>query len=219
MFVSLRMLTLPDHRIAQRDEHIAALRSACDDLPGITSNWIAPMHSQGVINAGHIIWRMCHASQAAAQEATLSPAWAASIVPALAEMQITGAGYCMRRANLCAAGAGIWRGLLFRCFDHCDPAKVRELSEKTLLLPQYVPEIRSWALNPVCWTEGPRAIDFVWEQEYDSIEGLTGPYMHTPIHWGIVDAYFDADCPDYIVDPHLIQMAGEIDRSIMDGSA
>jgi hypothetical protein len=30
------------------------------------------------------------------------------------------------------------------------------------------------------------------EQEFDSLEGQTGEYMNHPIHWGLVDAIFDA---------------------------
>ena len=216
MFVSLRMLTLPDDRTDERDALIERLSSAAAQLPGVLGNWIAPVYPTARINAGHVIWRMVHASEAAAHAATLHPAWSEQIAPAMAGTQLTAAGYRLSQKHVRPAGPGIWRALLFSCFPHSDPALVRELEERTLLLPKYVPEIRSWGLNRTAWSEGRKPIEFVWEQEYDSVDGLTGPYMQTPIHWGMVDAYFDADCPEYIVDPHLIQVVGAIDSTIME---
>jgi len=55
----------------------------------------------------------------------------------------------------------------------------------------------------------------VWEQEFDNLDGLTGEYMNHPVHWGLADAFFDAECPEYIVDPHLVQVVGAIDQTIM----
>ncbi len=216
MFVSLRMLHLPEGRVDERDALIAQLCQGAEQLPGALGNWIAPVYPTATINAGHVIWRMVHASEAAAHAATLHPAWAEHIGPAIAGTEVTAAGYRLTQKKVHPAGPGIWRALLFSCFPHSDPAKVRDLEEQTLLLPKYVPEIRSWGLNRTAWSEGRKPIDFVWEQEYDSVDGLAGPYMQTPIHWGIVDAYFDADCPEYIVDPHLIQIVGAIDHTIME---
>lgn len=216
MFVSLRMLTLPPNRVNDRDALIERLRNGAAQLPDALGNWIAPVYPSATINAGHVIWRMIHASEAAAHAATLHPAWAEHIAPAMAGAELTAAGYRLTQKQVQPAGTGIWRALLFSCFPHSDPAIVRDLEEQTLLLPKYVPEIRNWALNRTSWSEGRKAIEFVWEQEYDSVDGLTGPYMQTPIHWGIVDAYFDADCPEYIVDPHLIQIVGAIDETIIE---
>lgn len=216
MFVSLRMLTLPADRVHERDALIERLERGATFLPDVLGNWIAPVYTTATINAGHIIWRMIHASEAAAQAATLHSAWREHIAPVMEGADLTAAGYRLTQKHVQPAGPGIWRALLFSCFPHSDPETVRALEEQTLLLPKYVPEIRSWGLNRTSWSEGRKPIEFVWEQEYDSVDGLTGPYMQTPIHWGIVDAYFDADCPEYIVDPHLIQIVGAIDETIME---
>ena len=98
---------------------------------------------------------------------------------------------------------------------HGFPQAARELEEATLLLPRHVPEIRSWALSTVATVEGPKAYTHVWEQEFDDLDGLTGPYMRTPVHYGLVDAWFDAEYPQYVVDPHVIQVIGDIDSTIM----
>ncbi|WP_174273945.1 hypothetical protein [Sphingomonas bacterium] len=44
----------------------------------------------------------------------------------------------------------------------------------------------------------------MWEQEFDTADALRGPYLFDPIHWGHFDAWFDVECPEWIVDPHLI---------------
>lgn len=216
MFVSLRMLTLPADRADERDAIVAAIAEAAPRLPGFVSNYVAPVYPTATINAGHVVWRMVQKTENDAQAARLDPAWRDVIGPAIDGLTLTGVGYRLTRCTPGRASAGIWRGLLFSCFPHADPALVRELEERTQLLPKYVPEIRGWALNRAAWVEGTKTIEYVWEQEYDDVAGLTGPYMDTPIHWGIVDAYFDADCPEYIVDPQLIQVVGAIDRTILE---
>ena len=75
--------------------------------------------------------------------------------------------------------------------------------------------IRSWALSTVSTSDGAKDFTHVWEQEFDAIEGLTGEYMDHPIHWGIVDSFFDAELPQYIVDPFLLQVVGKIERPII----
>ncbi len=215
MFVSLRMLTLPAERIGALHTVIVGLRAAVASLPGVIENLVTPVYHQATINAGHIVWRMVHESEAAANAAMLSPAWRGAVLPAIEGLEVTGAGYRMTRKSASTGGTGVWRALLFSCFPHADPALVRELEERTLLLAKYVPEIRAWGLNRAAWSEGRKPTHFIWEQEYDDVSGLTGPYMDTPVHWGIVDAYFDADCPEFIVDPHLVQVVAAIAEPVI----
>jgi len=215
MFVSLRTITLPVDRLGTRETVLVNLRAAANRLPGVVSNLVSPVFHQAMINAGHLVWRMVHESEAAANHAMLSPAWRDHILPTIAEAEVTGVGYRMTQKSPSVEGTKIWRGLLFSCFPHADPALVRDLEQRTLLLAKYVPEIRAWGLNRAAWSEGRKPIHFVWEQEYDDIASLTGPYMETPVHWGIVDAYFDADCPEFIVDPHLVQVVAAIAEPVI----
>ena len=215
MFVSLRILTLPADRFAARDALIARLAEVAAGLPGVRSSWVAPVSPVAVINAGHIVWRMTFETERDALAAPLDPTWRAKIGPLLAEVQVAGVGYRVTRSAVRQAGAGIWRALIFRVMPHGFPDAARALEDATLLFPKFIPAIRSWALSPVSFVEGPKAFTHVWEQEFDSLQGLTRDYMQAPIHWGVVDAFFDAEYPQYIVDPQLIQVVGEIDRTIM----
>ncbi|MCB2064649.1 MAG: hypothetical protein KDE25_14640 [Novosphingobium sp.] len=215
MFVSLRILTLPTDRIGTRETLMVGLRAAANRLPGVVENLVTRVYHEATINSGHIVWRMVHESEAAANAAMLDPAWRGAVLPLIGDAEVTGVGYRMTRKAPSPGGTKIWRGLLFSCFAHADPALVHELEERTLLLAKYVPEIRAWGLNRAAWSEGRKPIHYVWEQEYDDIAGLTGPYMETPVHWGLVDAYFDADCPEFIVDPHLVQVVATISEPVI----
>ncbi len=215
MFVSLRMLTLPHARIGSLHTVMGGLRKAVAQLPGVVENLVVPVYHTATINAGHIVWRMVHESEATANAAMLAPAWRSAVLPLIDTAEVTGVGYRLTRKTCASAKPAIWRALLFSCLPHADPALVHELEQRTLLLPKYVPEIRAWGLNRAAWSEGRKPIEFVWEQEFDDVAGLTGPYMDTPVHWGLVDAYFDADCPEFIVDPHLVQVVVAIPESVI----
>jgi hypothetical protein len=208
MFVSLRTFTLPADRLGTLETVIVTLQAAASRLPGVVESLVTRVYPSATINAGHLVWRMVHESEALANAAMLAPAWRNAVMPAVAGFDVTGVGYRMTQKAPRSDGkaGGIWRALLFSCAPHADPALVRALEERTLLLAKYVPEIRAWGLNRAAWSEGRKPVHFVWEQEFDKVSDLTGPYMETPVHWGLVDAYFDAECPEYIVDPYLVQV-------------
>ena len=216
MFVALRMITLPPERDGERQALAQALGEAAASLAGVRSCWVAPVSQVAVINAGHVVWRMVYASEREALAAPLDPLWRARITPLLAGSQTTCVGYQSTRSAVRPAGAGIWRALVFRVMPQGFPDGVRALEEGLLLLPKYMGVIRSWALSEVAYAEGSKAFTHVWEQEFDSLDGLTGEYMAHPVHWGLADAFFDAECPEYIVDPQLIQVVGAIDHTIME---
>lgn len=216
MFVLLKNITLPQEASSAVEDIVAALNKATEGLPGVRSSWIVPM-SKPVLNAGDIICRMTFGTEREALMVTHSSEWRQRVEPLLADCAVESIGYRITRSGGRKEGPGIWRALVFRVMPHGFPDLARELEEKTLLFPKYISTIRSWALNPVSFVEGPKAYTHVWEQEFDSVEGLTGEYMANPIHWGVVDAYFDADYPEYIVDPQLIQLVGRIDRPVLLG--
>lgn len=215
MFVSLRSISLPAERAGASDDVVARLRQVAPSLPGVTGCWVAPATPGATINAGEILWRMTFTTEAAALAAPFGPLWQAEIAPLLEGTRIDGVGYRITRSGGALEGAGIWRALVFRVMPHADAAQVRALESGLLLFPKYIDAIRSWALSPVAYNEGVKGFTHVWEQQFDGIAGLTGPYMNDPLHWGLVDAWFDAEYPDYIVDPQLVQLVGAVDTSIM----
>jgi hypothetical protein len=215
MFVSLRTLTLPAERAGEAANLAAQLRLAAAALPGASNSWAGPSDARLTLNAGHLAWRTEFASEKAAIEAPLSPEWQHGVVPLLVGTRGSALGYQVTRRGLRGSGAGIWRALVFRVWPQGYPEGVKQLEACLLLMPKYIGTIRSWALSTVQICEGPKAFTHVWEQEFDSAEGLTGEYMDHPIHWGVVDSFFDAELPQYIVDPHLLQIVGQIDGPVI----
>ena len=47
----------------------------------------------------------------------------------------------------------------------------------------------------------------LWEQEFDSVDGLQVDYMSSPVHWGYIDRWFDPEMPERIVDLWLAHTA------------
>lgn len=215
MFVSLRMIALPADRRHEAEAFASALRVASAALPGGGRSIVEPGRAGLSFNAGDVVWRMEFPTEAAAAAAPLSEQWRASVAPLLEGTQVSGVGYQSIRKGLRPGGAGIWRALVFRVWPHGFPQAAAELEAALLMMPRYIGTIRSWGLSAVATCEGPKAFTHVWEQEFDSAEGFTGEYMNHPIHWGLVDSWFDADCPQYIVDPALAQPVIAIDGPVI----
>ncbi|HUJ66973.1 MAG TPA: hypothetical protein VLX59_15625 [Acidimicrobiales bacterium] len=215
MFAVLRMISLPANRTPEVGSLVVTLRQVGADLPGVSSSWVAPVSPMAVINASDIVWRMVCSTESEALAVPLTPQWRAAVVPALEGTQVTSVGYRVTRLGRGSDSPGLWRALVFRVMPHGFPDLARQLESELLLFPKYVGSIRSWALSTVSFVEGPKAFTHVWEQEYDDLDGLTGAYMMHPVHWGLADRFFDAESPVYVVDPHLVQVIGNIDGTIL----
>jgi Stress responsive A/B Barrel Domain len=215
VFTVLRIVVLPSDHGSEADQVEATLREAAAELPGVVGSWAAPVSPVGVINAGDVVWRTVFRTESEAMTAPLAPAWRAVVAPALESARVTSVGYRVSRMGPGPDAPGIWRGLIFRIMPHGFPGLARQLEQELLLFPKYISTIRGWALSPVSFVEGPKAFTHVWEQEYDDLDGLTGEYMTHPIHWGLVDRFFDAESPVCIVDPQLTQIVGPIGGTIL----
>jgi hypothetical protein len=110
---------------------------------------------------------------------------------------------------------GIYRILLLAVAPSAPEPAVRQLETELMAMPRYIDAIRNWRLSRVTNAGGARAWTHVWEQEYDDLDGLTGPYMTHPYHWARVDRWFDPECPDHIVDTRLCHSFCAIERSVL----
>jgi hypothetical protein len=111
---------------------------------------------------------------------------------------------------------GIQRTLLVRVEPN-DPATVERFEHDLADMTRYIPAIRNSSLSRVdevhhaagpVWTH-------VWEQEFRTLDGLTGPYMEHAYHWSFVDAWFDPQSPTRVVDTTLIHAACPLRESIL----
>ena len=111
--------------------------------------------------------------------------------------------------------AGLWRCLVMAVDNGTPASAIRQFERDLLVMPGHVSAIRNWALGDVVAGGGRRRWTHIWEQEFVDIAGLEGEYMTHPVHWGLVDGWFDPECPQRIVDPMLIHAAMDIRGSVI----
>ena len=75
----------------------------------------------------------------------------------------------------------------------------RRFEDELRLMPRYVNTITAWQLSRVDEPVGTSEWTHVFEQEFTDVDGLMGPYLMHPIHWAVVDRWFDPECPDVII--------------------
>ena len=92
----------------------------------------------------------------------------------------------------------VYRALLLRVADGTDPDTTARFEADLRLLPGYVSTISTWQLSRPEHTVG-NAWTHVFEQEFTDADGIMGAYLMHPIHWAVVDQWFDPECPKAIV--------------------
>lgn len=206
MFSSLRLVTLsPDPTARVRDEtHDALARAA--SRAGAASTLFAPT-CRGVWNGGDWIWRSEYRDEAAWRAAESSEGFRRGAAALLAD---PGRARCVEHvafAGGASGGAsparGLYRVALFCANRNATPERVARFARETCAMPRHVRSIRCWQLSTPLHASGSRPWTHVWEQEYDDLAGLEGPYMLHPCHWGEVDRWFDPEDPDWLLDPQL----------------
>lgn len=121
---------------------------------------------------------------------------------ALADSAITrvnGACYSGEASRAVNTTASVYRTLLLRVPPDTDPDIVARFCDELRLMPRYVKSITAWQLSRVDEAVGISSWTHVFEQEFTDVDGLMGPYLMHPIHWAVVDRWFDPECPDVIV--------------------
>ena len=109
-------------------------------------------------------------------------------------------------ATVGIAGPRIKRTLLLTVRPGAPADAVTRFEADLAGMPAHIDTIRSWSLAR---TTGRSPWTHAWEQEYETLDGLTGEYMLHPYHWTTVDAWFDAEVPDHVVGPVLAHLFAE----------
>jgi len=183
---------------ALRDDQLAAIESSRAEvhLPGV----VAP----APLGAGAVTWE-CVTDRSArgllGHPAVFEALRGSAEVETAVTLLPLASGYAQ------TAPPVVKRTLLLRVHPDASTA-ARECFEADLAaMPGHISTIRSWRLSRVAGTGADRdRWTHAWEQEYASLEGLTGEYMTNPFHWTTVDAWFDAEVPDHIVEPELAHL-------------
>lgn len=93
----------------------------------------------------------------------------------------------------------VYRTLLLRTAPGADAGTLAQFESDLRLLPGYVSTISAWQLSRPDHTVGASPWTHVFEQEFTDADGIMGPYLMHPIHWAVVDQWFDPECPKVIV--------------------
>lgn len=91
----------------------------------------------------------------------------------------------------------VYRVLLARVEPDAPEETVRRFERDLGALADHVRAIRSWRLHRIATGDG--AFTHLLEQEFADAAAVTGDYLHHPIHWAVVDRWFDPECPEAIV--------------------
>lgn len=209
----------PERLDGEEERLLGLLAESGRSLPGVRSNHLGRTLPRA-LNGGRLMWRLSFGSEAQYLSCLHSAPWQSRIAPALRPdrgISLDTVAYRPDFSDNSAGrdGAGIWRCLVLSVDGGVPTAEIRRLEADLLLMPQHVSSIRNWSLGRVVSVRGRRAWTHVWEQEFDDIGGLEGEYMMHPIHWGLVDGWFDPECPQRIVDPFLVHAAFAIQEKVI----
>jgi Stress responsive A/B Barrel Domain len=110
---------------------------------------------------------------------------------------------------------GIHRSLLLRVEDDAPAELVARFETQLAAMGEYIDAIRNSSLSRVTEDLRDDGWTHVWEQEFDALAGLQGPYMLHPYHWAVVDAWFDDETNRRIVDRRLLHSFCPLPESLL----
>lgn len=112
--------------------------------------------------------------------------------------RINGVAYAGTPVTTGSPGS-VYRTLLLRVAPGTDRDTIARFEAELSAMPRYVETIRAWQLSRVLESVGTSAWTHVFEQEFSDVDGLMGPYLMHPIHWAVVDRWFDPETTDVII--------------------
>jgi hypothetical protein len=207
MYSVTRLLDVPD---ADREVLLAELRSAAAETRAL--RWIVQPTLAGSRNGGDILVHLRFGD---------ADGWycAASSFDALltgpAVTRINGAVYpgdSQRRGDVSGT---VYRTLLLRVQPGAGEETVARFERELSSMPRYVQAIRAWQLSRVEEAVGDTRWTHVFEQEFSDVEGLLGPYLMHPIHWAVVDRWFDPETTETIVRDRVCHSFCAVDRPVL----
>ena len=206
----------------QRRTLESLLQEAATQLPGLElaslSANLAPEYA-----AGHYTWDLLYPDRDTAVQARRSAPWTTAICEALTRfcntchaLQLDTIAAGVRRPDL---AGGIKRTAYFRMLPGIPDGKARRFEQDLLEMPGQIPQILNWRLSRATalpWhTAAGAPWTYVWEQEYEQLDDLLGPYMAHPHHWGHIDRWFDPESGVQAVDTELSHAFCYLDSSIL----
>lgn len=181
---------LVDVAASEHDRVLAALRDAAV-RSGALRALVEPT-LPGSRNGGNILVHLRFSDQSAWENSQFD---AALTDPAISHVNgVTYRGSATRRDS-----GTVYRALLLRIPAEVEAETVAEFERELAMMPRFVPTIAAWQLSRVEQAIGTSEWTHVFEQEFTDVDGLMGPYLMHPIHWAVVDRWFDPETTDMIV--------------------
>lgn len=219
MFNVTRLVTFrPQATKNDRDGTVRTITKILDDLPHVLRRNVRPV-GEYAMHGGDLACFIQFADEDAFFTARRDSAWQA-LENALAANEVAQVDGVTYRPELigCREPAirnCIHRTLLLAIKPGSPPAKVARFEAEMREMADYLPAIRNWSFSRVLTSTGDRGWTHVWEQEFQDVAGLLGPYMMHPIHFAHIDRWFDTESQDWIVDPQLRHSYWSIDESVI----
>ena len=203
---------------AGRTDFVRSLRELSGTVASEPDTLIEPT-LPGVYNGGDLLWRLQFADEASHSQAHGHSQWRAEINRLLQDRDrvshVDGATYASALSGGKSPPQGVYRLALFSARPQASPRALAQFTSETAQMADYIHSIRRWQLSPVIASEGARRWSFVWEQEYDDLAGLMGPYMMHPYHWAHIDRWFDPESTDWLIDRHLVHTYCNVKRPVI----
>jgi hypothetical protein len=179
---------------ADRDRLLGELSAAAAEAGAL--RWVVRPSLAGSRNGGDII---AHLRFAAEDQWARAAGPFAALTSDPAVTRVNGAGYSGEPERCDARPGAVYRTLLLRVSPATAQDALVRFERELSSMPRYVRTIRAWQLSRVSEAIGTTAWTHVFEQEFSDVDGLMGPYLMHPIHWAVVDRWFDPECPEVIV--------------------
>lgn len=206
MFNVTRLLDVGAHG---RDRAVASVRAAAEHSGAL--RWVVEPTEAGSRNGGDVLAHLRFADREHWQAAEPRLARALSD-PAIT--RINGATY--PGGPTCSGSPGtVYRTLLLRVQPGTQPDTVARFEAELTSMGQYITTIRAWQLSRVLEPVGDTAWTHVFEQEFTDVDGLMGPYLMHPIHWAVVDRWFDPESTDAIIGDRVCHSFCTLDRPVL----
>ncbi|WP_063061474.1 Dabb family protein [Nocardia sienata] len=195
MYEITRLIHLvPDVAPGALDSLLAELRAAAGAAPRALIEPTLP----GVRNGGDILLRLSFAEPAVGRAAA---ALLAELCDRAEVLRVDGTDHGPGVHGVAGPSSPgtVYRTLLLRVDPATPPQALAEFEADLLRMPRHIPTIRAWRLSRAHRAYGTAQWTHIWEQEFSDLDGLVGAYLAHPVHWGLVDRWFDPECPEAVV--------------------
>lgn len=194
----------------QRERLLAGLRSAASQ--SAAQRWVVEPTQSGSRNGGDIL---AHLRFATKDQWDCAAGRFAEALDDPAVSWVNGAAYSGTPVHSGDKPGTVYRALLLSVLPGTDAATIGRFEADLRLLPRYVRTITDWQLSRVGEATGSSGWTHVFEQLFTDADGLMGPYLMHPIHWAVVDRWFDPECPEVIVRDRVCHSFCQSDAAVL----